>query len=200
MISDIFLVTGFGLTNPILAIFIKDNIVGGTIFMASLAATIFMLVKCSIQLPFSKYVDKHDHKVNWLIVGTFLISITPFIYMFAENIKTVFFAQVIHGIGSGLVYPTWLGLWSTHLDKKHESFEWSLYSTLVTLGSAGAALIGGILSESIGFKYTFFFVFVLAMVGSFILFALQKKDKILPKAKFTHYQKKRRSLNISQGS
>jgi len=198
MISDIFLVTGFGLTNPILAIFIKDNIVGGTIFMASLAATIYMVIKCLVQLPFSKYVDKHDHKVKWVIIGTFMIAVVPFVYMFANDMKTVFLAQIIHGIGSGLVYPTWLGLWSTHLDKKHESFEWSLYSTLVTLGSAGAAIIGGIISQSLGFKLAFFFVFLLSLVGAFILFYLKRKDTILPKAKFTHYQKKRRVLSLGQ--
>ena len=36
MISDVFVLTGFGLVQPILAIFIKDNLVGGTIFAAGL--------------------------------------------------------------------------------------------------------------------------------------------------------------------
>ena len=191
MISDIFLVTGFGLTNPILAIFIKDNIVGGTIFMASLAATIYMVIKCLVQLPFSKYVDKHDHKVKWVIIGTFMIAVVPFVYMFANDMKTVFLAQIIHGIGSGLVYPTWLGLWSTHLDKKHESFEWSLYSTLTGAGTALAAVVGATIAQFVGFTFTFIFVGIMSFTGAMILIGLSNEDKKkLKPIPISHYHKR----------
>ena len=43
MISDIFLVTGFGLIDPILAIFIKENLIGGSIFAAGFASTLFLV-------------------------------------------------------------------------------------------------------------------------------------------------------------
>ena len=57
--------------------------------------------------------------------------------------------------GSGFAYASWLGLWSTHLDKKRESFEWCLYSTFVGIGTAVSAAVGGILAEYIGFRLTF---------------------------------------------
>jgi len=123
MISDIFVMTGFGLITPILAIFIKDNIVGGTIFTAGVASTLFLLVKSVLQLPFSKYVDSHDDKVRWLILGTLLVTAVPFIYIFSSHIYYIYLAQIIYGIGSALAFPTWLSLWSTHLDTKHEGFE-----------------------------------------------------------------------------
>ena len=37
-VSDIFLLTGFGLMQPILAIFIKENLIEGTIFVQNLQA------------------------------------------------------------------------------------------------------------------------------------------------------------------
>lgn len=86
MISDIFVLTGFGLISPILAIFIKDNLIGGTIFAAGLASTLFLITKSVIQLPFSRYVDKHDDTKRWLILGTLFISIVPFIYIFSNHI------------------------------------------------------------------------------------------------------------------
>jgi len=190
MISDIFLMTGFGLIDPILAIFIKENLIGGTIFAAGLASTLFLITKCAVQLPFSKYVDNHKDKVKWLIVGTFLISIVPFIYIFAKNVTFIYLAQVLHGFGSGLVYPTWLGLWSTHLDKKHESFEWSLYSTLTGLGIAFTATIGAAIAEFVGFVYTFVFVGIMSLISCFILFGLERKNRILPKIEIEHYHKR----------
>ncbi len=194
MVSDIFLLTGFGLISPILAIFIKDDIAGGTIFAAGLASTVFIIVKSVIQLPFSKYVDSHDDKVKWLIAGTFIVSTVPFIYIFADHINMVYAAQIINGIGSGLAVPTWLGLWSANLDRKHESFEWSLYSTLTGLGIAATGVIGAAIAEFIGFAYTFGLVGVMSLVGCFILFGLEMKKEKLEKVKMYHYHKKRKLL------
>lgn len=195
MFSDIFVLTGLGLIEPILAIFIKENLIGGTIFIAGIASTIFIVTKSIVQLPFSKYVDSHKDKIKWLIIGTFLISLVPFIYIFAKDIKLIFLAQIIHGIGSGLAYPTWLGLWSTHLDKKHESFEWSLYSTLTGIGTALTAAVGAAIAQFIGFAYTFALVGIMSLIGCLILFGLEKKKSKLKKPNIYHYHKKRKLIH-----
>lgn len=190
MFSDISVVTGFGLIAPILAIFIKDNLVGGTIFAAGLASTIFFITKSIIQLPFSRYVDKHDDNVKWLLLGTFLIGLVPFLYIFANSVIHIYIAQILYGIGSGLAYPTWLDLWSLNLDKDHESFEWSVYSTLVSLGAAITATIGAAISEFFGFTVTFVFVGILSLLGCFILIGLGQKKEKSPRLSIKNYQKR----------
>jgi DHA1 family quinolone resistance protein-like MFS transporter len=175
MASDVLLGTGFGLIDPILSIFVKDNIAGGTIFAAGFASTLFLFTKSIIQLPFSRYVDKHDDKVRWLIVGTFLVALVPFVYILASDISMVYIAQLLHGIGMGLAYPTWLGLWSTNLDKNHESFEWSLYSTILGFGTALTAAVGAALAQWVGFTMTFVFVGLSSLISCLILFALEKQ-------------------------
>lgn len=195
MFSDIFVITGFGLIEPILAIFIKDDLAGGTIFTVGLASTLFLITKSIVQLPFSRYVDNHDDKVKWLIIGTFLIAIVPFIYIFSSHINLIYIAQIIHGIGSGLAYPTWLGLWSTHLDRKHESFEWSLYSTLTGLGTAVTASIGAAIAEFVGFAYTFALVGLMSLTGCFILIGLESKKQKLLKINPYHYHKRRKLVH-----
>jgi DHA1 family quinolone resistance protein-like MFS transporter len=175
LLSDAFILTGFGLIDPIIAIYIDGNVQGGSIFAAGLASTIFFVTKSVIQLPFSRYVDTHDNKIKWLLVGSLLISLVPFIYIAAPNIYFIYLAQLIYGIGSGLAYPTWLGLWSTHLDKKHESFEWSLYSTTIGIGTAVSASIGAALSDFMGFRFTFVVVGVLSLIGCAVLYALEKQ-------------------------
>lgn len=176
MISDIFVVTGFGLIEPILAIFIKDNLIGGTIFTAGIASTIYLISKSLTQLPFSLHVDNHGDRddLRWLLRGTLLISIVPFIYIFAEDICHIYFAQLIYGIGSGLAFSTWLGLWSTHLDKNRESFEWSLYSTLVGMGTAFSAAVGAAMAEFLGFVPVFIFVGIMSIIGCLVLYKLRK--------------------------
>jgi len=195
MFSDIFVGTGFGLIDPILAIFIKENLINGTIFAAGLASALFLITKCLVQLPFSKYVDKHDDKVKWLILGTFLISLVPIIYIFSKDISSIYIAQIIFGIGSGLVYPTWLGLWSTHLDKKHESFEWSLYSTFLGIGTAITAAIGATIAEFFGFNVTFAIVGLMSLTGCIILFNLERKKETLEKINLLHYLRKHKGIH-----
>lgn len=177
MVSDIFYFTGYGLINPIMAIFINSYIPGGSIFAAGLASTLFFVTKCAVQLPFSRYVDSHDDKVRWLLVGAFFVALVPFLYIFARNVYWIYAAQVLQGLGSGVAYPTWVGLWSTHLDKKKESFEWSLYSTSVSLGMGLTALAGAAVAEFIGFRYTFALVGMLAFFGWLVLFGLEKERK-----------------------
>ncbi len=173
MLSDIFILAGFGLIDPILAIFINDSIRGGTIFAAGLASTVFLLAKSIVQLPFSRYADRSRDRVRWLIIGTAFIVVVPFLYIFAQDISTIYLAQIFHGIGSGLAFPTWLGLWSTNLGKSKEGFEWSLYSTLTGLGAAATAAIGAAAAQFFGFVATFAVVGILSMIGCGILFALE---------------------------
>jgi MFS family permease len=177
LISDIFFLTGFGLIEPIMAIFIKDHLLGGEIYTAGLASMLFLLTKSIIQLPFSRYVDKHDRTALWLLAGSVCIALVPFGYIYAKSITHIYATQILFGIGSGLAYPTWLGLWTRHLDRRHESFEWSLYSTITGLGTAGAAAIGALLAEFVGFKPTFLIVGFLSLIGCMILFLLQTEEQ-----------------------
>jgi DHA1 family quinolone resistance protein-like MFS transporter len=199
MLSDICIFTGFGLISPILAIFIKEDVRGGTIFAAGLATTIFMIVKGVIQLPFSRYIDKHDDKLKWLKVGTLIIAIVPVLYIFVKDVTHIYLVEVLHGIGSGLAFPTWLGMWSTHLDKGHESFEWSLYSTLVGAGAAITAGIGAALAQYIGFNFTFLLVAIFSFFGFLLLFGLGPQKDRKGKISSTQYHIKRKVLNQHSG-
>lgn len=174
IISDIFVITGFGLIGPILAIYIKD-LPGSSLFAVGFSSTLFLIVKSLIQLPLSKYVDKHDHKKRLLISGTLMMALIPFMYIFATHINHVYFIQIWQGIGSALAFPTFLSLFSTNLDKKKEGFEWSLYSTLVGLGTAGSAALGAKIAEIYDFRFTFAIVGIMAMIGCFVLLFLQSK-------------------------
>lgn len=176
LFSSIFVDTGFGFIDPILSIFIKDNLVGGTILTAGVASTLYLITKSVIQLPFARYVDSHDNKIKWLLIGTAIMMVIPFLYIFCDNVWYIYLAQILLGIGSALAYPTWLGLWSIHLDKKKESFEWSLYSTTTGLGTAITASVGAAVAEFAGFKVAFALVGAMAVIGFLILLRLQKNE------------------------
>lgn len=197
MFSDLFLAIGFGLIQPILSIFIAHRIVDGSIVGAGIATSIFLIVKSAIQLPFSRYIDEHDHRKRWLVLGTALLVLVPIIYTVAHQMWVIYLAQVLYGIGAGLSFPTWLELWSTHLDKHHESFEWSLYSTLISIGAAAAASIGAFMIEYVGYTPTFLLVAFITFVSTSILFFLGSFDEPREKVHVSVKQFQTKRKNIS---
>ncbi len=174
MLSDIFVLTGFGLIQPILAIFINGDVAGGTVLTAGLASTIFLVIKSLVQLPFGRYIDSHTRKTRWLIIGTMLMASVPALYLSADSIYQVYMAEAIYGLGSGLAYPTWLGLWSTNLDKGRESFQWSIYSTSTGLGTAATGTLGAAIASLLGFRATFIFAGIMCLLGCLTLLILER--------------------------
>jgi len=179
-----------------MAIYIAGSITGGTILAAGIASALYMMTKALVQIPFSRYVDNHDNKVKWLHLGTFLIVTVPFQYIFAKNIYSIYIAQIIYGIGAGIAASAWLSLWSTHLDKHHEGFEWSLYSATVGIGTGLGAFLGGTLVTYFGFRFTMFVMGTLAFLGLLVLLYIENKnykknlDSIKPLKRGIHFHKK----------
>jgi DHA1 family quinolone resistance protein-like MFS transporter len=177
MLSDIFVLTGFGLIQPILAIYINDGgLTGGTMLSAGVASALFLFVKSLVQLPFGHYIDNKPKKSSWLIMGTLLMAAVPLIYLSANSIYHVYLAETIYGIGSGLAYPTWLGLWSANLDKGKESFQWSVYSTSTGIGTAATGAAGAALASSAGFTVTFVSAGLLCILGCLALIAMARRS------------------------
>lgn len=176
MLSDIFVLTGFGLIQPILAIFIDHGVAGGTVLTAGLASTIFLLTKSLVQLPFAKYIDDHGRKTRWLILGTLLIAIVPILYVTADSMYKIYLAELIYGLGSGLAYPTWLGLWTSNLNQGKESFQWSIYSTSTNIGTAAAGTVGAAMANVAGFTTTFLFAGLMCLLGCVTLLVLERRS------------------------
>lgn len=186
ILSDVFLFTGLGLIAPILAIFIKEDL-GGSIMAAGIASTLYLIVKATLQIPFSRYLDKHKNKRFFVILGYAIMASVPFLYIFIKNVSHLYAVQIFYGMGSALAYPAWLSLFSTHLEKHHEGYDWSLYSSSVTIGMAISAAVGATLAQYMGFKFTFFIVGIFSIFGVCSLFFLEKKE-LQQKRKVVHYQ------------
>lgn len=174
--SDVAIVTAFSFYGPIFAIFIANQIRGGGPFLAGLAAATYWVVRTIIQLPISRYLDRHDGERDdfWALVGgSFLFSIVPLLYLFASEPWQVILFQAIYGIGDSLAVPTYLTLYGRHVDKTKEGSEWGLRSVTVGIGAAFAGAAGGFLAAKFGFRVVFVITSALSLIGSIILLALR---------------------------
>ncbi|MFZ2970786.1 MAG: hypothetical protein WA063_06570 [Minisyncoccia bacterium] len=83
-LSDISSMGGFGLLAPIFAIYINDNIMGGSILAIGVATTIYELTKSFVQIPISKYTDKEIGNVrefDMLLLGSIIVTLVPLLYI-----------------------------------------------------------------------------------------------------------------------
>jgi DHA1 family quinolone resistance protein-like MFS transporter len=173
ILSDILVYGALGFIAPILSIFIDKNLVGGGIFTAGLASTIFLVTHAVLQIIFSyKFNPKDRLWMLWL--GTGIIALVPIGYVFSTHIWHLFLAEFFYGLGAAFAYPSWSSLFTSHLEKGKRGFQYSVYSSGLGIGTAITAAIGGLIAEKIGFKFVFMLTSLLAIIGLLILFKLNK--------------------------
>ncbi len=185
--SDLVIVTAFALYGPIFAIFISQQIVGGGVRVAGLAAAVFWVTRAIVQLPISRYLDRHDGERDdfWALVGgSLLVSSVPLLYLFAREPFHVYGIQFLYGLGDSLAVPTYLAVFGRHVDSGHSSGEWGLRSTIIGVGAALAGALGGILADKFGFSAVLLTTSILSFVGSTSLLLLYGFMK--PRAKGGH--------------
>lgn len=178
--SALLLTFGFGLITPIFAVFLTQQIQGGSLAMVGVAEMIYLGTKSIFQMPISLAIDKTpSEKIDFycMFLGGFLITLVPFLYLFVEFPWQVYLLQFIYGLGAAFDWPAWMGLFTRHIDKNRESFEWSLQTTLEGAGMAGAAAIGGFIADALGFKPVFLLVGIFSFLTFLLLFVFYQKFK-----------------------
>lgn len=178
--SDILMISGWGLINPILAVFFTDRIIGGSVAVAGLASTIYFFSKSILQVPVARFIDSKRGEWDdfWvMVIGSLLISLSAFLFVFVRYPWHIYLIQMVSAIGASLATPSWLAIFTRHIDKTHASLEWSLYYTTTDLASALTAGIGGFIASSMGYKSLFIIVGIASLLGTAFLMGVSSNLK-----------------------
>lgn len=184
--ADLVFLSAFGLTTPIFAVFILDQIKGGDVKMVGFAAAIYWILKSLFQIPISRFLDKERGEKDdlyCLVIGFLVAAIVPFGYIFSSFPWHIYVLQVIYGIGMAMYIPSWCAIFTRHIDKGKEAFEWSLNSSSLGFGIGITGAVGGILASQFGFNLLFVVVGIFAILGGLIPLLICKN--IIPKG--DHY-------------
>jgi len=175
--ADFFVNAGFSVFAPVLAIFVTQQIAGANIAVVGYGAALVQITKVIFELPIARILDKNHGEYDdfySLIFGSFLIALVPFAYLFATEVIHVYFIQAVYGMGIAFVVPPWYAIFSRHLDKMQESFEWSLDSVSIGIAGAAAAAIGGTLAQKFGFNLVFVLGGIFAIFGGLMQILIYK--------------------------
>ena len=165
-----------GLFGPLLAVFITENIVGASLTTVGFAIAIYSIVKSIIQLPLAKRIDskigeKDDFHI--MLIGAIIGIIYTFGYLFIKTPLHFYILAAFGGVGGACLMAAYYGIFSHHIDKKNQGFEWSLFSVGgLTVSTALGAAIGGVYTDMFGFNTTFITAGILNVIATIILLSL----------------------------
>jgi len=181
--SDLFFVGGWGLINPIFAIFIVDEVSGATVATVGFAAAVYWILKAAFQIPIGFFLDKNEGEKDdfyTLVTGLVVASVTAFLFITIDKVWELLVLQAFHALGFALYTPAWNAIFTRHLDKNHYALDWSLDSTIAAFAAGFSGAIGGWIAATYGFHYIFIGASALTMIAAIIIFVLP--DIVLPKA------------------
>ncbi len=127
--TDLIFLSAFGLIAPIFAVFIIEQINGGNVRVVGFAAAIYWILKSILQVPIGKFLDKRRGEKDdfyCLVVGYLLAALVPFGYIFSYSPWHIYGLQAVYAIGMAMGIPAWAAIFTRHIDKGKEAFEWSL--------------------------------------------------------------------------
>lgn len=182
ILSDFLLFAASQLMAPIFAIFITDKIIGAGLTEIGIASALFLISKSIFEMPVGIMIDKTKSEKDDLysaILGTILTGIVFILYIYVNQIWQLYTLQILLGIAGAIAYPGWCSIFTKHVDKGKEAFEWSLYDVMLGVGMAGAAALGGLAAELFGFNILFIVIAILTFLAGIMLFFI--KDKIFLK-------------------
>ncbi len=186
--SDFFLQAGWGMSGPIFAIFLTNQIQGGNLKMVGLVAATYWITKSIVQPFIAHQMDKnHGEKDDFqlLIIGMYIANVVPFGYYFSSQPWHIFTLEFIRALATACVVPSWSAIFTRHIDKGREAFSWSLESTGIGFAAGIAAALGAAIASVFGFKVVFILVGLFGLMASTILLFVRKniflKDHFAPR-------------------
>lgn len=171
-----------GLFAPVFAVYVTNSLAGATLKTVGFAVAVFALMKSLVQVPLARWLDRRageDDDFYAILLGSFIGIIHSLGLIFITQHWHLYVIAAINGIGSACLMAAYYAVFSHHIDKNSEGFEWSLMSVWgLTLSTALGGAAGGVLADTFGFRITFFLaaLFYLAAIGLLIMLYPQLKS------------------------
>jgi MFS family permease len=184
--SDLALNFALGLLSPIFAIFILKNIAGSSLRVVGLAASCYWIARVISTVPLSKFMDRTDGEKDefyFVIIGTFIMSSIPLIYLLIKSPLQLYLVQFIYGLAGSMAVPAWRILFTDHIDRGKTGYEWSLEDIAIGCSAALSAFVGSALAERFGFQLVLILLSMLGYVSTILLVPIYQNAKTLAQIK-----------------
>lgn len=180
IVADTIINSAAGLLGPIFALFIADFITGGNEMVAGISAGVYLLTKSFVQIPVANFIDRiKGERDDFFVLFIFnLISgLIPLSYLFINTELQLYFVQFCLGISTAFTFPTFVAMFTRHVDKNKEGTEWAIYYTFNDIAIAALSILGGYIASRFGFHTLIIIASCVSVTGSLMFWPIHNYVK-----------------------
>jgi len=173
--SETLLWAGWNFFTPIFAAFVITEIKDAGLESAATAYSLHLLTRIFFELFSARFLYRASRaqQLKVTVGGILLLSLGYLGLSFTRHLAPLFFFYSLVGGAIGLSSPGKMALFSMHLDKNKESWEWGLRDASVFSGMAFASALGGFVAKEYGFHSLFLFsalINLTALIPYFLIY------------------------------
>jgi len=177
ILSDLVWNGAVGLLGPIFALFVVDFVKGANPAVVGAAATIYLVTKSLLQVPAASIIDRIRGEKDdfWILfIGSVLAGLMPLSYLLVHTPLQLYIVQFLYGACVAFTFPSYMAIFTRHIDREKEGTEWGIYFTLNDLSAAVTATVGGVLAQTVGFHNLIVGLVLLSLCGVALLFPIKR--------------------------
>lgn len=158
IVGETFLFSAYNAVTPIFAVFVANDIAGGSIEIAASSYSTYLIFRVLFEIISGAWITKASEKTKIFVsmLGIVIVGFSYVGFALSSTVWMIFLFFAITGIGLGIASPAKNALFSTHLDKNKESTEWAMLDATVFTGMALSASLGGFIAMRYGFPILFY--------------------------------------------
>lgn len=166
----------------VFALFITQNIDGGTAIHVGLVFGLYRLIRAFAAILIGRYLDEHKGHVDeyyTLLVSGFVVGFTYIALFFSTELWHVYFGMAGIALGHALDISAWRILFYDNIPDESKGEVIGIYETTMQIVYGLAIVVAGFVGEIYGFEWAFLFAGMITILSSIILVSVRNsKNKM----------------------
>ncbi len=144
--------------------------------LALLGSTAFAFFYTALGIPFGRLADRTVRK-NLIGGGLAVWSLFSGLTGFAHTFWALFFCRVMVGVGEATLGPAALSLLSDYFPPRMRATVQSVYTSAIAIGGGLAFFLGGLLGQSLGWRWAFYLLGFPGLALAVLVFLLKEQPR-----------------------
>jgi multidrug resistance protein len=166
---------GYGVVVPVLPLYARQ--LGVSDFKLGLLFATYAIALLAGAIPAGMLSDRFGRK-PFVLFGMFAMSGAFVFYAFAKSYPALVTARVLDGLTAAATWSAGLALIGDRFEEGTLGVKFGYALTAMAVGAVGGPVVGGILSDRVGYRAPFLFIAMLCLIGGVsALFLSEKRDR-----------------------
>jgi EmrB/QacA subfamily drug resistance transporter len=138
-------------------------------------ASSFLLSSAIFLLPFGRLADIIGRK-KVFTSGIFLFTLSTFLIIFTHTITSLLILRIIQGIASAMIFGTSMAILTSVFEPGERGRAMGINITATYTGLSAGPVIGGLLTQSFGWRSIFVFLVPFGFISLYLIFSKMKTE------------------------